>query len=108
MTANPDIKTIDEILAIMKTAGYDDDQLAKMRSWHDAGRYVLVFENHDLSHYACGHKMAMPWDGSEGATLPPHGPDHPSVGMGWRYLTTFVALPDLSSIVEVGTVNDVD
>lgn len=102
MTANPKFKTIHEILAIMKAEGYDDEQLVKVYSWYDAGRTVLVFENHDLGHYALGHKIAMPWDDAE---LPPHGPDHPNIGMGWRYITAYAARPEPETIVDVGPAN---
>lgn len=90
---------LNEALDLLGKEGYDDNQKDRVRSWHDADRYVLVFENHDLGHRACGHKFAMPWD--DGETIPPHGPDHPSIGMGWRYVTAYVVEPEPSSIVEL-------
>ena len=91
--------SIDEAVALLGKAGYDDAQKDKGRSWFDNDRYVLIFENHDLGHPALGHMFAMPWD--DGEDIPPHGPDNPAVGLGWRYITAYVVEPEPSAIVEV-------
>jgi hypothetical protein len=91
--------TIAKATEIMREASYDDSQLARLTSWHENGRIILIFENHDLDHSDCGHKFAMPWDDAE--KLPPHGPDHPSIGLGWRYLTTYVVYPAEKTVKEV-------
>jgi len=93
--------TIDNALDVMKDSGYDDDQLAKIQSWHDNDRTVLVFENADLGHPALGHKIAMPWDEGD---IPTHGPDHPSVGFGWRYVTHLVVEPAPAPAQDLGEV----
>jgi hypothetical protein len=91
---------IDEANHLLRVAGYDDDQLAKVHSWHDAARYVLIFQNQDLGHSALGHMFAMPWD--DQATIPPHGPDHPSIGFGWRYVTEYVVEPVPAVVEDLG------
>lgn len=97
-----DIITIDEAVDIMASQHYDDDQKAKLRSFHENGRRVLIFQNEDLGHRAIGHVIAMPLDADK--EIPLHGPDHPSIGLGWRYLTRYVVEPPSSSIQDLGEV----
>lgn len=89
---------IDQALQIMREAGYDDSSLDKLRSFHEADRTVLIFENQDMGHPALGHRFAMPWDEEE---IPPHGPDTEATGLGWRYLTKFIVRPEPNPIQEV-------
>jgi hypothetical protein len=97
-----DTITIDEAVAIMAAHKYDDDQKAKLRTFHTDGRRVLIFENHDFGHPALGHVIAMSWS-AEG-DVPPHGPDHPSIGMGWRYVTSYVVEPKPVVVEDLGEV----
>lgn len=77
-----------EALTLLEAADYVlGDITLRMQSWLAHGNAVVVFENVDLCHREAGHRIAMsaPVD-----NIPAHGPDHPSIGLGWRYVPVLV------------------
>lgn len=62
--------------------------------WLNRGDAVGVFENADLSSRSVGHQVFLPLTPDEQESVTPgqtHAPDHPSYGLGWRYLLKTVA-----------------
>jgi hypothetical protein len=58
----------------------------------DGMTWIGVFENHDLGHRDRGRRVALPYDAAQ--PIPQVGvtraPDHPSIGLGWRYILVAV------------------
>lgn len=80
--------TFTEGLAIMVERGYDQDHIEeRWRLWLGRGDHALIFVNNDLSHPGIGHAITMPWAAED--PEPPHAPDHPAIGLGWRYTTDY-------------------
>jgi hypothetical protein len=96
--APPKVVGYTDILDRSVKAGYAYEVVdAKLRDWWFDGRIALLFENADLSHPECGHVVLLPWDQADG-DIPPHSPDHALIGLGWRYITALIAVPDGVSV----------
>lgn len=81
--------TVDKGTEIMVENGYGPDQFSgPWATWIERGDIVLIFENADLGHRRVGHLITMPWAADD--ALPPHAPDHHSIGLGWRYPPRYV------------------
>lgn len=74
---------------LMVDGGFDVEQFEdKWTQWLERGDDILIFENNDLGHPELGRRLTMPWASAD--PLPPHGPDNPSIGFGWRYTTDYI------------------
>lgn len=91
--------TIDEGVTIMVDGGYPPGMFTPQWShWLNRGDVILIFTNQDLSHPEVGHVITMPWYGDlEEHPLPPHAPDHPAIGLGWRYTLTHTITKESAS-----------
>lgn len=62
----------------------DPGPLAEMRA---LGGNWYAYQNHDLGHPEAGRIAFLKYGEDCGcATPPPHYPDTPEIGLGWRYL----------------------
>jgi hypothetical protein len=55
----------------------------------DGQTWIGIFENHDLGHRDLGHRVAFSFDLSQVGSVTlkqTRCVDHPTIGMGWRYL----------------------
>lgn len=92
--------TLDEGVEIMTKDGYYAplEFTPQWSHWLGRGDIILIFTNQDLGHGALGHVLTMPWYSNlEEHPLPPHAPDHPAIGLGWRYLPTHIITKESAS-----------
>lgn len=85
--------TVEEGVALLVERGYEEELIrGRFELWLGRGDVALIFQNNDMGHPELGHVFTMPWAAED--PLPPHGPDNPSTGLGWRYTTDFVVRPE--------------
>ena len=81
-------------------------------AWLEDGETVVgVFCNHDLSSSQAGHCIGLSFESTDMDKLivgKTRAPDHPNIGLGWRYILQLVST-DAQEIIEAleGNPNDV-
>jgi hypothetical protein len=70
------------------------EALAQMRERTMPGDRWAAYQNMDLGHPHCGDlRFLVIGEGRTFHTAPPRYPDHPELGLGWRY--SFIGWVDL-------------